>query len=68
MSRRIPIMLIMLANMLILAHAIVPHHHHNKVFTAIVNVLDEDSQNLFNHEHGFLSHHEVDELFFICFI
>jgi cation transport ATPase len=31
-------LMILLANMLILAHAVVPHHHHNKVFVAIVNV------------------------------
>ena len=37
-------LMILLANMLILAHAVVPHHHHNKVFVAIVNVLDDDAR------------------------
>ena len=45
-------LLILLANMLILAHAVVPHHHHNKMFVALVNVLDHDSRDLFNHSHG----------------
>ena len=44
--------MILLANMLILAHAVVSHHHHNKMFVAILNVLDEDARDLFNHEHG----------------
>ena len=35
--------MILLANMLILAHAVVPHHH-NKMFVAILNVLDEDAR------------------------
>jgi len=50
--------MILLANMLILAHAVVPHHHHNKVFVAIVNVLDDDARDLFNHEHGHEHHHD----------
>ena len=41
-KKRISMLLVVLANMLILAHAVVPHHHHNKVFVAFVNVLDED--------------------------
>ena len=36
--------MILLVNMLILAHAVVPHHHHNKMFVAILNVLDEDAR------------------------
>lgn len=53
-------LMILLANMLILAHAVVPHHHHNKVFVAIVNILDHDAQDIFNHEHGHEHHHDGD--------
>lgn len=51
-------LMILLANMLILAHAVVPHHHHNKVFVAIVNVLDDDARDLLNHEHRHMHHHD----------
>ncbi len=51
MKRRVSMLLIMLANIFILAHAVVPHHHHNKVFVAIVNVLGEDQH------HDSTSHH-----------
>ena len=44
--------------MLILAHAVVPHDHHNKVFVAIVNILNHDAQDIFNHEHDHEHHHE----------
>lgn len=58
MKRRLSMLMILLANMLILAHAVVPHHHHNKMFVAILNVLDEDARDLFNHEHGHDHHHD----------
>lgn len=51
MKKAISIFFILLANIAILAHAVVPHHHHNKVFAAIVNVLDDDLQNALNHPH-----------------
>ena len=35
-------LMILLANMQILTHAVVPHHH-NKVFVGIVNVLDYET-------------------------
>lgn len=54
----------MLANMLIFVHAVVPHHHHSKVFMAIVDVLDDDAHNVFDHDHVFLSHYDVGDLFF----
>ncbi len=60
MKRRISMLLIMLANMLILAHAVVPHHHHNQMFVAIINVLDDDVQDLFNHAHGHAQQHDID--------
>ena len=58
MKKRISILMILLVNMLILAHAVVPHHHHNKVFVAIVNILNHDAQDIFNHEHDHEHHHE----------
>lgn len=43
--------LVLLANLVMLVHAVVPHHHHNKLFAAVVNLLDEDGQQAFNHAH-----------------
>ncbi len=63
MKRQISIVFIMFANMLILAHSVVPHHHHSKVFKAIIDVLDEDTRNGFNHEHELFSHNDIDVLF-----
>ena len=57
MKRAISIFFILLANIAILAHAVVPHHHHNKVFAAIVNVLDDDAQKALNHSHDSETHH-----------
>ena len=39
MKRRISMLMILLANMLILAHAVVPHHHHDRVAVAIFKKL-----------------------------
>lgn len=41
----------LLANIAMLVHAVVPYHHHNKVFAAVVNLLDENAQQTFNHAH-----------------
>lgn len=60
-KRRLSIWLILLVNMLILAHTVVPHHHHNKMFATIVNVLDKDAQYLLNHEHRPIHSHEEDD-------
>lgn len=67
MKRRLSIFFVLLANIAILAHAVVPHHHHNKVVAAIVNVLDTDDEHPYGHEHhhdhhqGSHSHHDGDE-------
>ena len=61
MRRRVPIVLMTLANILILAHAVVPHHHHNRVFMTIVDTLDDNAQNMFHHEHDFLSHYDIGD-------
>lgn len=57
MKKAISISFILLANIVIFAHAVVPHHHHNRVFAAIVTVLDDDARILFNHSHNAESHH-----------
>lgn len=54
------IFFILLANIAILAHAVVPHHHHNKVFAAIVNVLDGEVQDALNHHHDDTHPHEAN--------
>lgn len=38
------IIIALLANIAMLVHAVVPHHHHNKVFAAVVNLLDETQE------------------------
>lgn len=65
MKKAISIFFILLANIAILAHAVVPHHHHNKVFAAIVNVLDDDLQNALNHPHddnAYSSHSKLENV------
>ena len=57
MKRVLSIFFLLLANIAILVHAVVPHHHHNKVFAAIVDILDEDAQHALNHSHRQDSHH-----------
>lgn len=57
MRKAISIFFILLANIAILAHAVVPHHHHNKVFAAIVDILDGETQHALNHSHRQDSHH-----------
>lgn len=57
MKRILSLFIILLANLLILVHAVVPHHHHNKVFAAVVNILDTESQTKLQHAHDARSHH-----------
>lgn len=60
MKKAISIFFILLANVAILAHAVVPHHHHNKIFAAIVNVLDGEAQDTLNHHHDGAHPHETN--------
>lgn len=60
MKKAISIFFILLANVAILAHAVVPHHHHNKVFAAIVNVLDGEVHDALNHTHDDAHPHETN--------
>ncbi len=60
MRRGLTILVTLLTIILILMHTLVPHHHHNKVPVAIVNVQDERGSNLFSNEHRHEHHHEGD--------
>ena len=60
MKKRLSILIILLTNILLLVHVLVPHHH-NKIFVAVVNVLDNDTQDLFNPELGHEHHHDCDK-------
>ena len=50
MRKRLSILMILLANILILVHVVIPHHHYNKEFVAVVNMLNEDTRDLFKTE------------------
>ena len=43
-----------------MVHAVVPHHHHNKIFTSVVDFLGEDTNSLFNHHDVKFDHHVND--------
>lgn len=60
MRKAISIFFILLANIVVLAHTVVPHHHHNKIFVAIVNVLDGEVQDVLNHHHDDTHPHETN--------
>ena len=60
MRKRLSILMILLANILILVHVVIPHHHYNKVFVAVVNMLNEDTRDLFNHEYEHEHHQNRD--------
>ena len=59
MKRAISTFFIALVSVAILAHAVIPHHHHNKVFAAVVNILDSDYQVKLHHDHDPHSHHHT---------
>lgn len=61
MRKRLSILMILLANILILVHVVIPHHHYNKVFVAVVNMLNDDTRDLFNHEHEHEHHHDCNK-------
>ncbi len=60
MRKRLSILMILLANILILVHVVIPHHHYNKEFVAVVNMLNEDTRDLFNHEYEHEHHQNRD--------
>ncbi len=56
MKKAISTSLILLANIVILAHALVPHCHQNK-FPQVIASIENDALILFNHSHNDDSHH-----------
>ena len=72
MKKTIGIPLLLLANIIILAHAIVPHHHHNGIVFSICIFLSDNEDLEYNHAHSqpcthYYCHnsenHEHDEVF-----
>lgn len=59
MKRAISIFFILLANVAILVHVVVPHHHHNTIPVAIVNVVEGDVPIALNHHHEGTHSHET---------
>lgn len=49
------------ANIVILAHAVVPHHHHNKSFAAVVNILGGHADEERFHAQCANSHHHDND-------
>lgn len=49
MKRVIGLLLLFLANIVVLAHAVIPHHHHDKVVVSILNILFIND--VLEHEH-----------------
>lgn len=52
MKKAIPFIFLLLANIIILAHTFVPHHHHDSIAVAIVNTFSADDEAVHNHGHG----------------
>lgn len=62
MKRITAIFFILLANIALLAHAVIPHHHHDKVAVAIINIFEgHQSHNHENDEHDHSHHHQTAE-------
>ncbi len=59
MKRRLSIFLIIMANMFLLAHAVVPHHHHNSV---PVVVFDFYTYGHHRHDHHSSHHHDSPDV------
>ncbi len=51
MRARHPITFILLANVVLLAHAAVPHTHHGRALVALVGMLDGDLARILDHTH-----------------
>ncbi len=53
MKSSISIWFLLIATCSLVAHAVVPHHHHNKIPVALINVFDCDAMDSdLHHEHG----------------
>lgn len=56
----VALLLALLANVAVLVHAVVPHHHHNSVFTALISTFSPNVQQKFCHNHQFFSHRHAE--------
>ncbi len=62
MKRVLLIVLMLLANMGIVAHAVVPHHHRCELLTAVVHLFDmEDCAHHHDKQESPIHHHHSDE-------
>ena len=67
-NRKVSIMFLLLANVFLLAHAVVPHHHHDSVLVAVLDLHghhhDNDShhQDHDSHHHDASHHHDGPEM------
>ena len=53
--------MLLMANIILLAHAAVPHHHHDKVAVAIVHLWENEAEHYHSHnEDGHHHSHDVD--------
>ncbi len=52
MKRKSHIIFILLAGIVVLAHALIPHHHHNKFIVNIVGKLDTNLVRILDHKHN----------------
>lgn len=60
MKRTLSILMLLMANVLILAHAVIPHHHHDKVAVAIEHFWEEGDAHHHSHD-GEAHHHDGPE-------
>lgn len=51
MKKAIPLSLLLLANIIMLAHTFVPHHHHNGVIVAILEGTSKSKYENHDHDH-----------------
>lgn len=58
MKRTLAILMLLIANMIILVHAVVPHHHHDKVAVALAALCEEDDCH--QHSHNGSQQHQHD--------
>ena len=58
MKKAIPLSLLLLANIIMLAHTVVPHHHHNGVIVAIFESAGKSKYENHDHDHDYDHRHE----------
>lgn len=62
MRKIVSILFLLLTGIAVMLHAAIPHHHHSKVFTYVIESLGEDTQRLFSHHVADYSHYEIGNL------